>query len=143
MPHETGGSAPIADAETAVAQSGPMEDLGTLQRELRMLVHDQLQLAALEFRLATHSLMVMISAAVCIGVLLMLAWLGLMAATGIGLVGIGLNPALVLLAETALTLLLVLWLYRFIGRRSRNLGFPASLRTLRPADPGSHKSDAT
>jgi hypothetical protein len=51
-------------------------DLSALQRELRALVHDQLRLAGLELRLAAHSVMTMISAAVCMGALLVVAWLG-------------------------------------------------------------------
>ena len=54
---------------------GPLDDLSALQRELRALVHDQLRLAGLELRLAAHSLMAMIAAAVCIGALLVVAWL--------------------------------------------------------------------
>lgn len=140
MPREPGGSEPKVNGDHSVPDSSPLQDLGLLQRELRDLVHDQLQLATLELRLATHSLMVMISTAVCVGALLMLAWLGLMAATGIGLTGLGFHPVMVLLAATALTLLLSILLYHFIGRRSRHLGFPSTLRTLKPRQPDELKS---
>ncbi len=109
-----------------------MEDLSTLQQELRSLVYEQLQLAALEVRLAARSTMTMIAVAVCIGALLVLVWLGLMGAVGLGLNGLGLHPAFVLLVLAALTLTLILPLLGLIRRRSSDLGFPASLRTFKP-----------
>jgi hypothetical protein len=122
---------------------GPLEDLSALQRELRALVHDQLQLAALELRLAAHSLTTMISAAVCIGAMLVVAWLGLMAAAGLVLVGMGLQPATVLLVLAALTLVPAALLRVMIRRRSHDLGLPASLRALRPPAAGNRKGETT
>lgn len=119
-----------------MSATGPLDDLNALRRELRELVHDQLQLAGLELRLAAHSLMTMIAAAVCIGVLLVVAWLALMGAAGLGLIGMGLEPALVLLVLAALTLALAGLLRALIRRRSRDLGLPASLRALRPPAAG-------
>ncbi len=120
-----------------------MEDLDILQREWRKLIHDQLQLAALEVRRASYSLMVMIAAAVCIGALLVLVWIGLMAATGLSLIGMGLHPVFVLLTVTALTAVPVLLLRSFIVRRSRHLGFPATLRTLKSSPAGTHNTKST
>jgi uncharacterized membrane protein YhaH (DUF805 family) len=110
-----------------------MEDLSTLQRELRNLVYEQLQLAALEVRLAARSTMTMVAVAVCIGALLVLAWVGFMGAVGLGLNGMGLQPAFVLLVLVVLTLALIPPLLGLIRRRSSDLGFPASLRTFKPA----------
>lgn len=131
-PLETNDIKPLTDAECAARATGPVEDLHALQRELRNLVHDQLQLAALELRLAAHSLMTMISTAVCIGALLVLSWVGLMAAAGLKLIGLGLQPALVLLLLAALTLALALTLRGYLRQRSRYLGFPGTLRSLKP-----------
>jgi hypothetical protein len=140
LPFETDDTRPAANADPGVEKTSPLEDLGILQREWRQLIHDQLQLAALEVRLAAQSLMVMISAAVCIGALLVLTWVGLMAATGLSLFDLGLHPVFVLLTVTALTAALVLVLQGFIIRRSRRLGFPATLRTLKPSAPGTRKT---
>lgn len=107
--------------------------MSTLPQEVRGLIHEHLQLAALEVRLASRSLMIMVSAAVCIGVLLVLVWLGLMATVALTLIGGGLQPALVILAVTALTSGPVLLLFGLIRRRSRDLGFPATVRTLMPS----------
>lgn len=122
---------------------GPLEDLSALHRELRALVHDQLQLAGLELRLAAHSVMTMISAAVCIGALLVVAWLGLMGAAGLGLMEMGLDPALALLVLAAVTLVLAGLLRVLIRRRSRDLGLPASLRALRPRAAGDRNGETT
>lgn len=122
---------------------GPLDDLSALRRELRALVHDQLQLAGLELRLAAHSLMTMIAAAVCIGALLVVAWLGLMGAAGLGLMETGLAPALVLLVLAALTLVLAGLLGVLIRRRARDLGLPASLRALRPPAAGNRIGETT
>jgi hypothetical protein len=115
--------------------------LSALRRELRALAHDQLQLAALELRLAAHSLMTMISAAVFIGALLVVAWLGLMGAAGLGLSGMGLEPALVLLVLAALTLVLAGLLRVLVRHRSRDLGLPASLRALKPPAAGARNEE--
>lgn len=126
-----------------MSATGPLDDLNALRRELRGLVHDQLQLAGLELRLAAHSLMTMIAAAVCIGALLVVAWLALMGAAGLGLIGMGLEPAMVLLVLAALTLALAGLLRALIRRRSRDLGLPASLRALRPPAAGDRNGEAT
>ncbi len=109
--------------------------MSTLQQEVRGLIHDQLQLAALEVRLAARSLMTMISAAFCIGALLVLVWVGMMAATGLSLIDNGLQPVLAVLVITALTSILVLLLFGLIRHRSRDLGLPATMRALKPPAP--------
>jgi len=122
---------------------GPLDDLSALQRELRALVHDQLLLAGLELRLAAHSLLTMIAAAVCIGAMLVVVWLGLMGAAGLGLMKMGLAPALVLLVLSAVTLVLAGLLGLLIRRRSRDLGLPASLRALRPPAASDRNGEST
>lgn len=126
-----------------MSTSGPLDDLSALRRELSGLVHDQLQLAGLELRLAAHSLMTMIAAAVSIGALLVVAWLALMGAAGLGLMKLGLEPALALLVLAALTLVLVGLLRAVIRRRSRDLGLPASLRALKPPAAGDRNGETT
>jgi hypothetical protein len=136
MPQEASAERPVADDDRGVRPTGSLESLSALQRELRNLVHDQLQLAALEVRLAAHSLMAMVSAAILIGLLLLFAWVALMGATGLGLTRMGLQPVFALLVLAALTLVCTLLLGGFIRRQSRHLGFPASLRTLNPSASG-------
>jgi len=120
------------EGDRTILPTGPLEDLKNLQREVRGIIHDQLQLVALEVRLAARSLMTMIAAAFCIGALLVLVWIGLMTAVGLLLIGFGIQPALAVLVVTALTSILVVLLFRLIRRRSRDLGLPATLRALNP-----------
>lgn len=134
---------PAAQGDCAALASSPMEDLYALQREVRHCMHDQLQLAALEARLASRSLMTMISAAVCIGALLLLVWVGLIGAAGLMLMETGLAPVLVVLLLTALTSIVVLLLLRLIRQRLYDLGFPATLRTLKPSATGDPERDST
>jgi hypothetical protein len=79
--------------------------------------------------------MTMIAAAVCIGALLVLVWVGLMAALALGLIGGGVQPVLVVLVVTALTSILALLLFGLIRNRSRDLGLPATMRALKPSPP--------
>jgi len=131
------------NTDSAGGATSPLEDLGILRRELHKLINDQLQLAALEVRLAARSLMTMIAAALCIGALLVLAWAGLMAAAGLSLFGMGLQPVFVLLTVTALTAVPVLLLWGLIVRRSKKLGFPATLRTLKSSPHGTSNTKST
>jgi hypothetical protein len=108
--------------------------LSVLPHEVRGLIRDHLQLAALEVRLASRSLMIMISAAFCIGALVALVWVGLMAAVLLSLVDGGHQPVLVILLVTALTAIVVMILFGLIRLRSRVLGLPATMRTLLPTE---------
>lgn len=113
--------------------SGPLDDAIVLTHELRGLLHDQLQLVACEARLAAHCLTTMVAAAVVIGVLLVTAWLGVMAAAALSLHSLDFAPATSVLLLAALNLLVALFAYRFLRRQSLGLGFPATLRSLTPA----------
>lgn len=120
-----------------------MDDLYSLQHEIRQLVHDQLRLATLEVRLAAQSFLTMIALAVCVGALLLMTWAGLMAAIGLGLVRLGFDPAWALLTVTALTAGLALLLVVRISEGSLRMGLPATLRALKPATPPVHGGAGT
>lgn len=120
-------------AEEVIQPPDPLGDLGPLPAELRRLVHDQFKLAALELRLAGRSLAAMISAAVLMGALLLLIWIALLASVGLGLEAVGLPPAAVMLALAALTMALAALLRIYIRRRSADLGFPGTVRSVDPA----------
>jgi len=77
--------------------SGLPQAVTTLWYELRELVYEQLTLAALETRLAGQSLVIMIAAGLGIAVLLVTAWLGLMGATVLWLISIGLRASVAIL----------------------------------------------
>jgi hypothetical protein len=138
---DTATEAPAEPGEPAVRAPDLFDDVVGLSQELRELAHDQLQLVTLETKLAARSLMTMIAAAVGIGLLLVAAWLGLMGALVLWLAGVGVAPGLAMIAVVVLNLLAALIPYNLIRRRSRSLGFPATLRSLRAAwsHPGAGK----
>ena len=102
-------------------------------RELLELAHDHLQLAVLETRLAGQSLVAMVVAGLIVAVLMVTAWLGLMAAVVAALVTGGLNVGAAILLGVGANLLLAFLLCAFIRGRSCHLLWAASLRSLRSA----------
>jgi len=128
-----GGGESTAGRDPSEEPSGPLDDAIVVARELRGLLHDQLQLVACEARQAVHHLTTMIATAVVIGVLLVTAWLGVMATAALSLISVGIAPATSVLLLAALNLVVALFAYRFLRRLSLSLGFPATLRSLTPA----------
>lgn len=115
----------------ALNDSGLLENALALWSELRGLSHDGLRLAALETRQAGMSLVTMIVAGVMVAVLLNVVWLGLMAAAVQWSIENGIMPSSAIMLAVAFHLLLVLILFSVIRRKSRFLGFPATLRSLK------------
>jgi hypothetical protein len=68
-------------------------------------------------------------------VLLVSAWLGLMAAGTLAVIGLGVAPAVAMLIGAAFNLIALLVPCEMIRRRSRDLALPATRRTLEPARP--------
>lgn len=122
---QNSGGAPPAD-------SGLIDNVKELWRELRVGVHDQLTLAALETKLAGKSLVSMIAAGVMVAILLISAWLGIMGAAVMWLVSIGVMASIAMLLAVTANLALAAILYQLIRRQSSRLQFPATLRSLRP-----------
>lgn len=112
--------------------SGVLKDAQSLWYELRELSHDRFRLAALETQRAGGSLAVMLMAAVMITVLLIGAWLGLLAAAVLWQVEHGIVTSNAILLAVIFNLLLTLILCGVIRRKSRYLQFPATFRSLRP-----------
>lgn len=126
--------APSSAPDTSAQRSGVLDDLRSLARELRGLVHDHLALAGLEARRAGESLVWMVILGVMVGGLLLSAWLGLLAAGVLMLIerGVMSGPGTVLLAVGA-NLLLALILGWAICRQRPHLQFPATVRSLSSA----------
>jgi hypothetical protein len=103
-----------------------------LSHELRGLVHDQLQLAALETRLLLRNVLTMVVIAIFSAIVLVSAWLALIGAAIFGLISIGIAPIGAMLLAAAANLLLALACWMLIRCRSNRLGWPATLRTLAP-----------
>lgn len=124
---------PAVGNEPPTGPPGLFDDVVGLARDFQALAHDQLQLVALEAKRAGHNLVMMIAAAIALGILLATVWLGMMGAVVWWLIAIGIVPAVALLAMTLLNLAAAGACFGLIRRSRRSLGFPATLRSLKAA----------
>lgn len=108
-----------------------MSEAGALLRDLRSVADDYVQLATLEAKRAGLSLAIIIGAGVGIALMLVTAWMGLMAAGVLGLVAAGLAPAWAILCAVALNLLIAAGLFFLIRRKQKDIALPATTRSLR------------
>jgi hypothetical protein len=115
--------------------SGVLEDVRLFWGELRGLSIDRLRLVAMETQRAGDSLVSMIISGVMIAVLLMSAWLGLLAAIALVLIENGCVASSVILLAVAANLLLTLILFGVIRSKRRFLQFPSTLSSLQPLTP--------
>jgi len=133
------------DAGQSPAGGDPVEmparslfaEVGALSRDLRGLLHDQLQLAVLEARLAARRMAVLVALGVGLALLLVAAWLSVLGAVVMTLVSQGFAAAPALLIVAVLNLAAMPVLYAVLRRQVHSLGLPATLRTLRPRAAGS------
>ena len=122
-----------ATVDETQLNSGLISDVRMLWQQLLALAHDHLQLAALETRLAGQSLVAMVAAGVMVALLVVSAWIGLIAALVAALVSGGLSVIAAILLGSAANLFVALLLCAFIHRKSDHLLWAASLRSLKPA----------
>ena len=113
------------------ADAGLLETAQGLWQDLRGALHDHLQLAALEAQRAGKSLVSMVIYGLAAAILVVSAWLGLMAAGVLWLIGLGLDPSLALLVAVGVNIGGIALLVMLIMRASRYLGFPATVRSLK------------
>lgn len=123
---------PAATGIAPPGDAGLLDEAKSFWHELRGLAHDQLTLAALETKLAGKSLVTMIAAGLMVAVLLVSAWLGLVAAAVLWLISMGVVASIAMLLAVAANLGMAWVLYQVIRRQSHHLQFPATLRSLRP-----------
>ncbi|MFU8789219.1 MAG: phage holin family protein [Methylobacter sp.] len=109
-----------------------LQDARLLWHELRGLVYEHLRLAALETRRAGESLATMLIAGIMVALLLIGAWLGLVAAAVLMLIEQGIMASTALLLAVAANLFIALLLCGVIRRKSHYLQFPALLGSLQP-----------
>jgi hypothetical protein len=113
-----------------VDEVGLFDNVLALSRDLELLAREQLELATLEARVATRSVIVMIAGAVAVGVLFVSVWLVVVALLVWVLLDAGMTPLLGFVAVAALNLLAGWILVVVIRRNGRNLSFPATRRSL-------------
>lgn len=137
-PAASGRTNPAGDmpsaSEATPKTAGLMDDVKLLGRELAGLLHDRLELAALETKFTAQNLVGMIATGVMVAVLLVSAWLGLFGALVLWLIHLGLMASVAMLLGVVVNLVLAAFLYRSILRQSQNLGWPATLRSLKQFD---------
>lgn len=121
--------------------SNALEDVQSLWYELRGLIYEHLQLAALETRRAGESLVTMLIAGVLVAVLLIGAWLGIMVAVVLMLIAQGMVASTSILLAVVVNLLIALLLCGVIRRKSHYLQFPALLGSLKPMPPTHRNKD--
>jgi hypothetical protein len=123
-----------AQAEPSGNGPGVFDGVKSLGTSLRGLAHDHLRIIALETRLAGESLVNMIAASVVLAVLVVSAWLMLVAIGVMLLISGGLGIIFAMLVAVAINLGIAFVLYRMIVETSRHLGFPATIRSLGGGD---------
>jgi uncharacterized membrane protein YqjE len=115
----------------AVQTPSVLEDAQALLAELRGLGFDHLRLAALETQRAGESLVSMVMAGVMVAILLMAAWLGLLAVAVLWVIENNLVlPSSAMLLAVVFNLLLALLCCGVIRRKKRYLQFPSTLRSF-------------
>ncbi|CCE24261.1 phage holin family protein [Methylotuvimicrobium alcaliphilum] len=114
-------------SETAI-----LEDTQSLWHELHGLAYDRLRLATLETQRAGQSLVTMIISGVMIALFLSSAWLGVMAVVVVELIEKDVTLSNAILLAVVVNLLIALVLFNVIRLKARDLGFPATLRSLQP-----------
>lgn len=127
------------DETTPERAASVLDDALALWHELHALIHEYLQLAALETRRAGESLVTMLIAGIMVAVLLIGAWLGLGVAAVQWLIEQGMLASSAILLAVAVNLLVVLLLCAVIRNKSRYLQFPALLRSFQPL-PQQHRN---
>jgi hypothetical protein len=131
-----------APAGASFGDAGVAENISGLWRDLRGMAHDHLQLAALEAQRAGRSLVAVLAASIVLGVLLASTLLILTGALILALIEFGVSASFAALLAALVNLSASMALALAIRSRSRLLGFPATLRTLRPTAPTTTSSAA-
>lgn len=124
-------TAVITDEKTTPSP-GLIDIVIGLAYALREQLHDLLQLATLETRQSINCVLTMAVIAIVMAILLVSAWLALIGAALMALISIGLAPAIAMLILSAANILLAALGWVSIQRRGRALGWPATLRALKP-----------
>ena len=109
-----------------------------IRTALAQVVDKSLQLLALESRLAALSLSTMLFLAVIVALLFFSAWLFILAASAVWLIGLGLTWESALIAGACVNVLLTFPAMYLIRRLSRQLTFTACRRQLKRGLEPSH-----
>ena len=114
-----------------------LDNASALWNDLKSLAHDHLELAALETKRAGESLVSIVVFGIVAAILVVTAWMGLVAALVLWLIALGLAPAVAVLIGVAVNLAGAGGLVFLIKARTEAFKFPATVRALKP---GAHKA---
>lgn len=114
-------------------EPGLLASVEVLWQDVRGIAHEHLQLAALETQRAGRSLVWLLVYGILACVLMLGAWVGALAALVLWLISIGLAASAALLLAAVLNVIAAGLFVLAIRRRSRDLGFPATLASLQGA----------
>jgi len=121
--------------------SGLFHDLRALREDWQALGGEVLHLAELESRRNLDHLIRIIGLTIASALLLVSAWLILLATLVLGLLRAGLSPLPALLLAALSNLLLGLWAARRRSALARRLGWPATRRALAPLGTAAEAAD--
>ena len=113
-------------------EPGMLDNASALWNDLKSLAHDHLELAALETKRAGESLVSIVVFGIIVAILVVTAWMGLVAALVLWLIALGLAPALAVLIGVAVNLAGAAGLVFLIKARTEAFKFPATVRALKP-----------
>lgn len=124
-----------AETETVAAPPptapGVMDRVSMVWDDLSHLLQDQFKLVTLETQRAARSLVAMLIWGLVAGLLLVTAWMGIMAAIVLFLVDLGLAASLSILLVVVLTLVAAGICALIVRKKSQYLRYPATMRSLR------------
>jgi uncharacterized membrane protein YqjE len=128
---------PQADVGGAAAP-GFVDNAVALWDDLKALAHDHLELAALETKRAGESLVMIVVFGIVAAILLVTAWMGLVAALVLWLVTLDLSVWLAVLIGVVVNVAAAGGLVFAIKSRTTALRFPATVRALKPGPREQH-----
>jgi len=128
--------------EGSAASAGFIDNASALWLDLKSVLHDHLELAALEAKRAGQSLVAILAYGVVIAIMVVTAWMGLVTAGVLWLVNLGLASPLAVLIGVALNLAGAFGLFLLIKQASQALRFPGTVRALKPGRQGADQMPA-
>ncbi len=139
VPGQAAATEPVP-AQTPAAP-GAMDRVSALWQGLSHLLHDQFELVALETQRAARNLVAMLIWGLVAGLLLVTAWLGIMAAIVLLLIDLGLAASLAILLVVVLTLVGAGICALVVVKKSKYLRYPATVRSLQSGQQSSGRQE--
>jgi hypothetical protein len=128
-----------ATTEAAAENAGLIANVAALWDDLKAVLHDHLELAALEAKRAGQSLVAIVVYGVVVAIMVVTAWMGLITAGVLWLIHLDLNASVAVLIGVVVNLAGAFGLVMLIKQTSHALRFPATVRALKPGKPAAEQ----